>query len=62
MSLSAELGSIGSTLDDLTRRIASLADERVGTEEDATSAVLIDIERSLRTSLRRLDRLRRELD
>jgi hypothetical protein len=61
MSLSAELGSIGSTLEDLTRRIASLADERIDTEEDATGAVLIDIERSLRTSLRRLDRLRRDL-
>ena len=53
---------MGSSLDDLTRRIAALADERVGTPDDSTAGALIDIERLLRTATRRLDRLRKELD
>jgi hypothetical protein len=61
VSLSSELGSIGSTLDDITRRITALADERVGTPDDATGAALVDVERALRTGMRRLERLRRDL-
>ena len=62
VSLSSELGSMGSTLDDITRRIAELADELVGTDDDPTGAALIDIERLLRTTNRRLERLRREVE
>jgi hypothetical protein len=61
VSLSSELGSMGSTLDDVTRRIAELGDALVGTQDDATGAALIDIERLLRTANRRLERLRRDI-
>lgn len=61
MSLSAELGSLSSSLDDITRRIATMADELVGGPDDAVGAALVEVERSLRSGARRLDRLRRDL-
>lgn len=61
MSLSAELGSLSSSLEEITHRIAALADELAGGSDDVVSAGLIEVERSLRSGGRRLDRLRGEL-
>lgn len=52
----AELSSVGSQLDDLTRRITAAAEyfESAGGEHVAHE--LFEVERALRTSSRRLDR------
>jgi len=61
MSLSSELGSLSSSLEEITRRIAALADELVGGPDDAVGGALVEVERSLRSGGRRLDRLRKDL-
>jgi hypothetical protein len=59
--MKAELGSIASTLDQLVERIDGLASGvGSGPDEDVAMA-LLDVERSLRTGSRRLERLLRDL-
>lgn len=60
MSLIHELGSLHSSLDDLTRRVSAAADQLAGSD-DATSAGLQEVERHLRSASRRLERVIRGL-
>ncbi len=62
MSLTSELGSLGSTLDDVISRIATMADDLMGGPDDALGGSLAEVERSLRAGSRRLERIRRDLD
>jgi|GEM_PF-1528539 len=57
----AELGSIATTLDELARRIRALADDHHGRKDEETGIELDEIERSLASGLRRLERLVRTL-
>lgn len=60
MSLTHELGSLLSSLEDLTRRLSHAADQLAASDE-ATSVGLIEVERHLRSANRRLERLIRSL-
>ena len=53
----AELSSIRSTIDDMSRRIARIAERRDADPDDPVSGQLFEVERSLRTALRQLDRV-----
>ena len=61
MSLAADLGSASSTLDQLVDRITGAADSLVGTRDEDLALGLMEVERSLRTASRRLERLVKEL-
>jgi hypothetical protein len=56
-SAPAELSSLATALDDLTRRVATIADQLDGTERDQVAAELFEVERSLRAAQRRLARV-----
>ncbi len=60
-SLAAQLSTIASSLDDLTARVAALADEQFRAKHEQTGVELEEAERSLRTGVRRLERLLRSL-
>lgn len=60
MSSAAELSSVASSLEQLVERVGRAADELVGTEDEDLSLGLIEVERSLRTASRRLERLVKE--
>ena len=53
----AELSSLASALEELSRRITELADKVAGGELDAVANELYEVERSLIEGRRRLDRL-----
>jgi len=53
----AELSSITTTLDELRRRITTLAERNAGSEDETIAQVLFDVERTLGEALRRLARL-----
>lgn len=53
----AEISSLASTLEELTRRVTSLADQAQRAEDDETAHELFGVERSLQGALRRLRRL-----
>lgn len=55
--LVAELSSIATALDELTRRVDSLAEEQLRAKAEETGTELAEIERSLRAGVRRLERL-----
>ena len=59
----AELSSINTALDDLTRRVGEIAERSSGTEHDWLAVELFEVERSLDEARRRLaalgDRMRR---
>jgi hypothetical protein len=57
----SQLSSAATTLDDLTRRLASLADEYRDTNRDDITLDLDEVERSLRSATRRLNRLVRRM-
>jgi len=57
----AELSSIQGTLEELARRVEAIADRRDSDPDDPISAGLYEVDRSLRTAVRRLDRLRSRL-
>lgn len=61
MSSAADLASASSTLDGLIGRIGSAVDAFVGTDNEDLSLGLIEVERSLTTANRRLERLVKEL-
>jgi len=61
MSLSPQLSSVSTALDELTVRVSSLAETLSGSDRDDVAASLFEIERSLRTAGRRLDQLVTEL-
>jgi len=61
MSTSAELSSAASTLDQLLHRIGRAIDDFTGSNDEDLSLGLMEVERSLRTANRRLERLVKEL-
>jgi len=58
---SAELSSAASSLDQLVQRIGRAVDDFTGTNDEDLSLGLMEVERSLRTASRRLERLVKEL-
>lgn len=56
----SSLSSVSSSLDDLLRRVRSMADE-LGQDDD-TGAELVEVERQLQAVSRRLAKLARRLD
>jgi HAMP domain-containing protein len=56
MATRAEIGSLATTLEELTRRVSSLADAAHADDEE-TAVELFGIERSLSGALRRLKKL-----
>ena len=61
MSLSADLGSAASTLDQLLERVSGATDALVETGDEDLAMGLMEVERSLRVASRRLERLVRDL-
>lgn len=57
-----ELSSLTSSLDELTRRVTSLAERARAAEDDDLAAELFGVERALTGALRRLGRLVANLD
>lgn len=57
MSLSPQLSSVSTALEELTDRVSALAETLSGSDRDDVAASLFEIERSLRTAGRRLDQL-----
>jgi hypothetical protein len=53
----AELSSLSSTLDELTRRVSALAEEAAAADQDDLATELFGIERALTGALRRLQKL-----
>ncbi|MDQ3106423.1 MAG: hypothetical protein M3Q68_01270 [Actinomycetota bacterium] len=51
-----ELSSVSTALDELTKRLSTMADASIGAEQDI-SVELFEIERSLRGAQRRLHKL-----
>jgi DNA/RNA-binding domain of Phe-tRNA-synthetase-like protein len=57
MSISPQLSSVSTALTELTKRIASLAESLSGSERDDVAGALFEVERSLKTASRRLDKV-----
>ncbi len=53
----AELSSVATALDELTRRIVTIADQAASDHDDETASELFAVERALRGANRRLGRL-----
>jgi len=53
----AQLSSVATALQELTDRVAQLAEESKRTTDDQASSELFEVERTLRQATRRLDRL-----
>lgn len=53
----AELSSLSSSLDELTRRVSALAEEAAAADQDDLATELFGIERALTGALRRLRKL-----
>jgi hypothetical protein len=53
----AELSSVTTALDELTRRIVVIADQAAADHDDETASELFAVERALRGATRRLGRL-----
>lgn len=58
----SQLSSAATTLEELTARITALADEYRGSEREDVTLDLDEVERSLRTAVRRLQRLVRRME
>ncbi len=56
MATRAEIGSLATTLEELTRRVSSLA-EAASADDEETAVELFGVERSLSGALRRLRKL-----
>jgi hypothetical protein len=57
MSARAELSSITTALDEITRRLDGMLDALSGVERDNLATDLIEVERALNTARRRLSKL-----
>ncbi len=57
--MTAELSSAASLLDELTRRVARLAGDAAGREDDLVAGELYEVERNLAAASRRIERLLR---
>jgi hypothetical protein len=53
----AELSSVATALDELTRRLVGIADQAASDHDDETAAELFAVERALKGAGRRLQRL-----
>jgi hypothetical protein len=53
----AELSSVATALDELTRRVVTIADQAATDHDDETASELFAVERALRGANRRLERL-----
>ncbi|MGK2929936.1 MAG: hypothetical protein ACSLFO_10210 [Acidimicrobiales bacterium] len=54
----AELSSISSALEELAKRIVTIAERRDGDPDDSVSTGLFEVDRSLRNAVRQLERAR----
>lgn len=61
MSIGPQLSSVHSSLTELTHRVVELAESQSGSSRDDVAAALFEVERSLNTANRRLERLLNEL-
>lgn len=61
MSLGPQLSSVSTALNELTGRLGSMAEELSGQQRDDVANALFEIERSLATAGRRLERLVNDL-
>ncbi|HUF33318.1 MAG TPA: hypothetical protein VMN58_08955 [Acidimicrobiales bacterium] len=57
MTAGPQLSSVATSLAELTERLTGIAEAMVGTERDDLALALFDVERTLRTAGRRLDRV-----
>jgi hypothetical protein len=57
MSARAELSSITTALDDITKRLDAMLDALAGVERDNLATDLVEVERALATARRRLSKL-----
>ena len=57
----AELSSLASALDDIERRVIEVASRFEGTAREDLANALYEVERSLSTASRRLEKLLREI-
>jgi hypothetical protein len=57
----ADLASVATALDELTRRVTSVADRYHGTAQDPLAVDLYEVERSLRAAGRQLTRVVRRM-
>ncbi|MFN0089851.1 MAG: hypothetical protein ACKVWR_06195 [Acidimicrobiales bacterium] len=58
----AQLSSVSASLDELARRVSGVADGYAGDEStESLAGELYEVERALRSAIRRLDRLVRDL-
>ncbi|MDQ6784394.1 MAG: hypothetical protein M3063_13335 [Actinomycetota bacterium] len=57
MSNLAELSALATSLGDLVDRLAQIADDLTGAERDRIGQDLFEVERTLTTAKRRLDRV-----
>ena len=57
----AQLSSLSTALDDLTQRIAAMADDLQGAPREDVAADLYDVERNLQAGARRLQTLLKRL-
>jgi hypothetical protein len=57
MAARAELSTLASTLDEVTRRVSALAEQAQQADDEALAAELFGVERALTGALRRLSRL-----
>ena len=56
-NLSPQLSSVSTALNELTTRIAELAEDLSGSHREDVANALFEVERSLTTAARRLDQL-----
>jgi DNA/RNA-binding domain of Phe-tRNA-synthetase-like protein len=61
MTSGAELSSVATALDELTKRVAGIAEGLSGTERDDVALTLYEVERSLATAQRRLGRVMEQM-
>ena len=61
MSAGAELSSINTGLETLTKRISDIAESLSGTQRDDVASALFEVERSLETAQRRLGQVMEQL-
>jgi hypothetical protein len=54
----AQLSSIATALDDLTRRVTEIAERSAGTDDDWLATELFEVERALGEARRRLNTVR----
>ena len=57
----AELSALATTLDDVTRRLTAVADRHQGTDREDVAAGLYEVERSLLSAARKLERVVRAM-